>query len=510
MNGSSTQVARHPDSKLVVKVVEDRADHAEQIKQALAESPIFDFDVYSTYKGRNVLEEAIFADIVSLDVEVDKNRESSKRMARHIRLRDPHKSVFFFAEDPKEVQGEPGHFVLQKVQPVWRAYGRLLVMIWTHDRCLSLLKATNDYFHNYDKEPYSTEFKKVFEKFQKFYPTLYWVVEATRELDPKMAETYLKLRDTLHGIADGIVFGRNFTKALAKVRRPLLEVVLSELRNIKEIEGVFTTHIYDSEIYALKNSIVSRPVGSRRRHPVMATKVFILESLSKSMRAFRDVLRLGEADRPLQGLPPDLRSPVGDPDIEGSPQSVGDEPAAATESADEEAALYLRAWFVDQEEDKLMERPLVVGETSSLLVNIIQILRITEGGFHDRLPDEVKSLINSVEYVDIVVSCPDAEVVPLRNRLFMPPDPDKPAKFGVTPRTEGDFDLTLMIMIRNEPVHRTVFLCCAVEAKRIDEAGEAENSHNDEPKLTDTPQGNSRQHARDYERGFAATESSEP
>jgi len=138
-----------------------------------------------------------------------------------------------------------------------------------------------------------------------------------------------------------------------------------------------------------------------------------------------------------------------------------------------DSALYVNAWFPDYNEGSW----LTVGETSHLLVNLGPKITPSSLSISDHLTRDDESLVNAAEYIDIMVLCANADVAPLRARLPMPPKPECPAKFDVTPRIEGDLELTVVLMICNEPLHYTTFCCEA----RISEPKPSIGEHKEMP-----------------------------
>jgi hypothetical protein len=66
----------------------------------------------------------------------------------------------------------------------------------------------------------------------------------------------------------------------------------------------------------------------------------------------------------------------------------------------------------------------------------------------------------AVDYVDVVVLCPGADVEPIDRRLFLPPRPGEELVFVVTPRAgevvTAPLRITVQLQVRNEPIHERV------------------------------------------------------
>jgi hypothetical protein len=85
-------------------------------------------------------------------------------------------------------------------------------------------------------------------------------------------------------------------------------------------------------------------------------------------------------------------------------------------------------------------------------------------GTSEQLSAEKAALLQEAGHVDVMVLCPEANVQPIIRTLDLPPQQDDYVTFTVTPRIAGQINLTIALLLRNEPIHRTVFSCDAVAA----------------------------------------------
>ena len=61
--------------------------------------------------------------------------------------------------------------------------------------------------------------------------------------------------------------------------------------------------------------------------------------------------------------------------------------------------------------------------------------------------------------------CAEADIEPIFDTLDLPPDPCNSVKFYVTPLNKGELNLTIVLLLKNEPIHRTTFSCEAEVAE---------------------------------------------
>jgi hypothetical protein len=128
---------------------------------------------------------------------------------------------------------------------------------------------------------------------------------------------------------------------------------------------------------------------------------------------------------------------------------VGDEAAA-----DESETFYLNVWFPDRPAE---EPWLVVGRAERMLVNLGAQMEEGQLGKSEPVSEEAEETLETVEYVDVLIQCSDADVVPLHSRIQVPPRKENTARFEVTPRRGGEIPLTVVLLVKNDPIHRTHF-----------------------------------------------------
>jgi Domain of unknown function (DUF2382) len=136
---------------------------------------------------------------------------------------------------------------------------------------------------------------------------------------------------------------------------------------------------------------------------------------------------------------------------------------------DKASTLYLNIWFPDRPQEKVC---LTVGREERLLVNLGPSRGIDHLGTSNPLSREAVSSVYATDHIDVLVLCPGANVLPLRNRLSVPPRPNDVAAFKITPMRPGPFDLMVVLLVRNEPIHRTTF---SFEAIGAEDPGNAVN-----------------------------------
>jgi hypothetical protein len=131
--------------------------------------------------------------------------------------------------------------------------------------------------------------------------------------------------------------------------------------------------------------------------------------------------------------------------------------------------LYLNAWFPKHPDRK---RGLPVGFATDLAVNIgpVPYAQLFTGEGSDPIPVDQSHLFYSINSVDIMVMCPEARVEPICQSLNMPPGPDATVFFKIIPSKIGKFQLTVVILIHNDPIHRTSF---SFDASATDQATES-------------------------------------
>jgi hypothetical protein len=131
-------------------------------------------------------------------------------------------------------------------------------------------------------------------------------------------------------------------------------------------------------------------------------------------------------------------------------------------AADESETFYLNVWFPDRP----AEQPwLVVRRAERMLVNLGALMEEGPLGKSEPVSEEAEETLETVEYVDVLIQCSDADVVPLHSRIRVPPRKENTAQFEVTPRRGGEIPLTVVLLVKNDPIHRTHLYFEAKEAE---------------------------------------------
>jgi len=71
----------------------------------------------------------------------------------------------------------------------------------------------------------------------------------------------------------------------------------------------------------------------------------------------------------------------------------------------------------------------------------------------DVLPNKIAEELWVAKYVDVLVVCPGAIVTPIRRRIAMPPGIKATAEFVIRASRRDNFELTVVLSTRGEPVY---------------------------------------------------------
>lgn len=169
-------------------------------------------------------------------------------------------------------------------------------------------------------------------------------------------------------------------------------------------------------------------------------------------------------------LVPRAKGPAGPPLFYGFVSSPPEDPPAtvgpsrpfadpSTPESENRPDIHLNAWF---EEDQAR---LVVGRAARLCVNLGPERAKTESSASEALSDEAVKAMEDLEYVDVLVTARWADVArPWRKSLSMPPEPARVLLWEITPRRAGKIEISVVLAIRNEPIHEMAFSVDAVDA----------------------------------------------
>lgn len=122
------------------------------------------------------------------------------------------------------------------------------------------------------------------------------------------------------------------------------------------------------------------------------------------------------------------------------------------------AAVYFNAWFPDIGLDRALHRD----HPTVLCVNLGPQVQ-ARGASSEAVSETVRERLFALPAVEVAVQCLDADVYPSAGRLDLPPPTDT-LYFVVVPRKTGTLRLVVLLLARNEPVHRTT-LAVKVSAK---------------------------------------------
>jgi hypothetical protein len=416
-------------------VVEDDQIDRSQIARKLSSTPVFRPVLYNNYRKHPFMQRARDADIVSLDLEVENSKLESLYVCRQLKVEDPDKSVVFFTSNPKDVLNLPINFVLGKTNEVWEAYDRLLMMILVHDRSLSVLQDLVEL--SSDREQVRKQYEELREQLGEFIPSLRGIQTAFRKENKPTARRYRKLSRILKKMRSAGTDEDQIFFNLHEMQQPLMAFLRKELDELRKVEGVYVTRKLEDEIKELDESIVeqSRTITDTRSLKERAV-VFAADKVSNSLKSVSRYL---------------------------SPTKNVSEAAEAPETV--EQSLYLNAWFHDHVDD----HKLTVNEPAELRINL-DYLTTQCGVSSEEIPADTACLLEGLESVDVLVMSPFADINPILQTLALPPQTDRFVAFTVIPLREGPLELTVLLLLLNQPIYRTGFLCeaaAAVEATSL-------------------------------------------
>lgn len=116
---------------------------------------------------------------------------------------------------------------------------------------------------------------------------------------------------------------------------------------------------------------------------------------------------------------------------------------------------HLNSWFPENSDNGPVRLP--VGNPARLCVNVGPP-HIPQGAGQTSALDAAAALrIIQKGSLDILVLCPGARVKTVRKRMPLPPDLKTILEFAITPLRTGKLELQIVLLIKNEPIHRTFF-----------------------------------------------------
>lgn len=386
-------------------IVEDEPEDKKLAESELARAGV-DAVSFDTLEDFNKVREAAKeAKIISLDLDVDNVTYRSVELAEELVGENPFRGIFIFTKRPRSVQNLPVNFVVEKRTQAQGLYGLISFQILIHDTSLSLLRLMDNLLNRTSHAHIGPVFDRFYGELQEFYSVLPFVINKSAMLDPEMStdcqeiEFLLRplLSDHLHGATD------YSTPSLLSFCQPLFQGVSNTLRRFENIEGVHFNPTLRREVDALEAALAAHEV---------------------SLEAAASVEAHGLVSAP------------------------------ADSEAEGDAALYLNIRFPKCSKEKPL---LPVGQQTELVVNIGAPIDSESAGQTDSIPNEEASETGKIDHVDVIVLCAGADVVPLRNRLYLPPKKSNTAKFYITPLRQGNLSLSVVLLLRNDPIHRTTF-----------------------------------------------------
>jgi UDP-2,3-diacylglucosamine pyrophosphatase LpxH len=105
---------------------------------------------------------------------------------------------------------------------------------------------------------------------------------------------------------------------------------------------------------------------------------------------------------------------------------------------------YVKALFSDHPSDNVKLR---VGDAASFVVNLWPLLTSSAS-----LSEEATAQRSSISHVDLLVSCPGAQVRPTRRRLRFSAGPEAAVMFSIIPKREGILKLSVLVCSLGEPI----------------------------------------------------------
>lgn len=364
------------------------------------------------------LEAAKRADIITLDLRFENVTYRSIQAASRLRSMNPYRAIFFFTRVPEEITVWPVNFAVKKDTDAAQHIARISLMILVHDVSLAILKDIDKLPYRLDWAREKEKLSKLFESLKRFYRLLFPTMRSAQFVDEHLAYRSRDLRMKLAPFIENTAYYMSAGRLdwLPPIHRILFGVMSAELSELSAISGVQVRGDLGAEVESLEEPVVAVPV-----------------------------------------LPEESK---------GEPRGVVEDAAreAAEGGEDDAETFYLNVWFPERSAE---EPWLVVGRDERLLVNLGEQREGDALGTSDAVSEEADALLDTVDEVDVLILCSDADVVPLRNRIKVPPRKDTTAEFSVKPLRAGEISLTVVLLIKNDPIHRTSFFFEAREAEPV-------------------------------------------
>ncbi len=420
-------------AKVTSLIVEDDKKHRLQLVEKLGSSHAFAPLFYDNYRKGPFMQRAKDADIVSLDLEVEHRTNESRYVCKQLKSADPFKTVVYFTSSPEEVLTEPINFVLEKSKEVWESYDSLLLKIFVHDRSLNLLHDVLKL--SADQRDVQEHYNEIRDQLPSFISSLMSIQDVFKKENKKTAKRYGRLGKFLTQMYRVSGDEKGISYKLHQMQKPLMGLVNTELAELKQVEGVHVTPKLEGEIRSLKHS-VSEQSNSFVDNRDLTEKLIVstADRVTDYLRSFSDYFSGGNPEPPDSG-------------------EKGDE-------LKHEQSLYLNASFPDYED----KETLTVGVSAKLRVSLDYLTRAEPLGSSEQLSADTAALLQEAGEVDVLLLCPEADIQPIVETLDLPPREGNFVAFEVRPLIEGVLNLTIVLLLKNEPIHRTTFSCEAVAA----------------------------------------------
>lgn len=403
--------------KIKAVVVEDDPNEAQHIVEALSGIGVGRIECFSSYEGGTVIESASDADIVSLDTGLHGYTYQSLAVARRLAELNPRSASFFFTANPYGIKRNPFNFTVEKHKLSAEEYGHAALMMLAHNHSLLLLRSLDELMHVGNEAQMLAHLDAVQVEAGKFYESLSAIVERLRT-DPDSAHRYNTLRTLIRPALELTPQSEDSAHFLSVIRLPLLRSVADELERLRDISGV---HV--------EPEVVTHVEGLSRR--LFAPRAeYVLDELWRGRRASESSSLGGDARIWTKTDSRPGRTVRGDEDI-----------------------LFLNISLWD---GKYETSALSVGREVTLEVNIGPRTKRAVAR-HDAITADQAHLFYSIDFVEVMVVSPGVDVEPLSRKMPMPPGPDATVYFTLTPLWAGDVELIVILLINNDPIHRSSF-----------------------------------------------------
>jgi CheY-like chemotaxis protein len=396
--------------KLSAFLADDEGPHVEFVAAKLTGVGIEIIAEKNALESVKDLEESADAQIIVLDLKFGTSTTESIEAAMWLKGQNPFRAIFFFTQVPEALNDIewPVNFVLDKTKPAADQLDQIALRILIHDISLALLSKLTELPKTGNGQDAENKLLSFSDHLEEFYILLFPIEWSAEKVNPSIKQRCQQIRASLSPYVENTEYLTSAASydGLAGLQRLFFESVSAELHELERIDGV--------------------SIGDRLKEQVALLK-----------RQQSDLVLLdGATERK--------------------------EVSYETSVHEEASSFQLSVWFPDRPAE---EPWLLVGQESRMFVK----LDFEQGKEGLAVPDpasaDVEETPDTIEHIDVLILCPDADIVPLRNRIKVPPHRGTPAQFQVMPLREGKLPLTVVFMVQNDPIHRTPFY---FEAKRAE------------------------------------------